>query len=486
VKPGTTVRRFPAQQKGIAGTPLSASPKTSLERSVMSIHEILSSIVHRIGRSLTVKLITIGILIMVLLIPVSMVQSLIREREWRQEQVVDEINGKWGGTQTVAGPILTIPYSQTLLNEKKMPVQVTRYLHLLPDTLIVDGSVAPQVRYRGIFQAVLYGSQLSITGHFQHPTIDAERLTASRIHWDRAFMAIGISDMRGIRDGIAGRFGNRPLVVEPGVETDDVLASGVSAAVALDDADSGYDFQLELHLNGSQALNFIPVGRESRVSIQSDWPDPSFSGAFLPVERKVSDTGFTARWNVLHLNRNFPQSWTGDGHAIQDAAFGVRLYTPVDVYQKSMRTAKYALMFIVFAFMAFFLSEVMARQRVHPVQYLLVGLAIIIFYALLLSISEQASFGLAYLVAAAAVVSLITAYTRAILGRGLAAVMVGGILTVLYGYLYILLQLTDYALLLGSIGLFITLALVMFLTRRIDWYGLHVSERQPAMPAVQP
>ena len=324
----------------------------------MSFHETLRSAARHIGRSLTVKLITIGVIMLVLLIPVSMVQSLIREREWRQTEVVDEINGKWGAAQTVAGPILSIPYTLTILNQKEKPVQVTRYLHLLPDTLIVDGDVTPQVRYRGMYQAVLYRSQLHIRGHFPHPATDNAHLAAVKIHWDRAFMALGISDMRGIRDGIEGTFGGRALVVEPGVASDDVLTAGVSAAIVLDNPGTGYDFELRVNLNGSQGLNFIPVGRESRILLRSDWPDPSFSGAFLPVVREVAADGFTARWNVLHLNRNFPQTWTGNTHAIGESAFGVNLYTPVDVYQKSMRTAKYALMFIVLALVMFFTRRI--------------------------------------------------------------------------------------------------------------------------------
>lgn len=451
----------------------------------MNIQETLRSSAGRIGRSLTLKLVVIGILIVVLLIPVSMVQSLIRDREWRQDRVVGEINGKWGGDQILAGPILTVPYTLTILNEKEKPVDVTRYLHLLPDTLSVTGSVSPQVRYRGIYQAVLYSTQLSINGRFPHPATDDARLASAQFHWERAFMAIGISDMRGIRDGIDGTFGGRPLVVAPGVGTADVLASGVSAPVVLNDAAQGYDFEFRLNLNGSQALQFVPVGRESRVALRSDWPDPSFSGAFLPVARDVSADGFTARWNVLHLNRNYPQSWTGGGYRIDESAFGVNLFTPVDVYQKTMRTAKYALMFIVFVFMAFFLCEAMSRQRVHPLQYLLIGLAITIFYALLLSISEHATFGAAYLTAAAAVVGLISAYARAVLKRTVMAAMVGGTLTVLYGFLYILLQLNDYALLMGSVGLFFVLALVMYLTRRIDWYGLGAAVQICADPGVQ-
>ena len=360
---------------------------------------------------------------------------------------------------------------------------MTRYLHVLPDSVQVEGLVTPQVLRRGIYQAVLYHTQLVIEGRFLHPKVDEARIPAGSIMWEGAFVALGITDMRGIRERIEGTFDEQTLSLEPGVETVDVLAAGVSAPVVLKGPGHGHDFRFVLNLNGSRQLSFIPVGRTTTVTARSSWPDPSFTGAFLPVERTVSQEGFTARWNILHLNRNYPQSWSGSSHKLADSAFGVRLFSPADVYQKTMRTAKYALMFIVFAFMAFFLSEVLHRLRVHPVQYLLIGLAIIIFYTLLLSFSEHTAFGTAYLIASAAVLSLVTAYAKTILKSSAVAAMVGGILAILYGYLYILLQMEDYTLLMGSIGLFVVLALVMFMTRKIDWYGMHTPKKELPMGA---
>jgi len=447
----------------------------------MNIQTTLQSTTSRIGRSVTFKLSVVGALILVLLVPVSMIKSLIREREWRQGRVVDEINAKWGRSQTVAGPILSIPYRKIIEYEKGKQTAVTRYIHLLPDALQVQGGVTPQVRYRGIYQAVLYQTRLVIEGRFPRPVIDNDRIPPEDIFWDAAFVALGITDLRGIRASIQGTFGGQTLAMEPGMETADVLASGVSAPVALNQGVQGYDFQFTIDLNGSQQLSFTPVGRTTTVAVHSPWSDPSFTGAFLPAERTISPEGFTARWNVLHLNRNYPQTWTGSGHKLEESAFGVRLFSPVDVYQKSMRTAKYALMFIVFAFTAFFVAEVICRLRVHPVQYLLIGLAIIIFYTLLLSISEHTRFGIAYLTASTAVLGLITAYARNILRSTAVTAMVAGMLAVLYGYLYILLQLEDYALLMGSIGLFVVLGLVMFLTRNISWYEAPVPKA--AVPA---
>jgi inner membrane protein len=445
----------------------------------MNANESMRNLTARISRSITVKLTVIGILIVVLLIPVSMVQSLVSERERRRQAVVGEINSKWGQAQTIAGPVVSIPYRKSITDSEKRQVTVTRFFHLLPDELTVDCVVTPQVRYRGIYRAVLYHTRLTIEARFPDPEVDKDRIEADEIFYQGASIAMGITDMRGIRDRIQGTFDNSPLTMEPGMASSDVLASGVSAELPRLTSGHGHVFRMVLELNGSQELSFVPVGRSTAISARSSWRDPSFTGAFLPVERKVSPEGFSARWNVLHLNRNYPQSWTGSGHKLDGSAFGVRLFSPVDVYQKTTRTAKYALLFIAFAFMAFLLSEILNRRRVHPVQYLLVGMAIVLFYVLLLSISEHAAFGLAYLAASAAVIGLVSAYARTVLRSRAAALMVGGILAVLYGYLYILLQLEDYALLMGSIGLFALLALVMFMTRRIDWYGMQIPGVQP-------
>ncbi|HKL14294.1 MAG TPA: cell envelope integrity protein CreD, partial [Balneolaceae bacterium] len=233
-----------------------------------------------------------------------------------------------------------------------------------------------------------------------------------------------------------------------------------------------YSFAFELVLNGSTGLLFSPVGEETSVQLESDWTNPSFAGSFLPAVREVNDDGFQSEWKVLHLNRNFPQQWNGANKEVASTTFGVDLLLPVDEYQKTMRTAKYAIMFIALTFLTFFMIELLSGSVIHPVQYLLTGFALLIFYTLLLSISEYIAFGLAYLIAAAAIISLITVYSFSVLPDKRKTGIVFGVLTLLYGYLYILLQLQDYALLMGSIGLFTVLASVMYLTRQIDWFEI--------------
>jgi len=237
-------------------------------------------------------------------------------------------------------------------------------------------------------------------------------------------------------------------------------------------AQSQYNFRIRLDLNGSAGLLFSPVGKETIAELKSDWTNPSFMGDFLPEERSVDGAGFSAKWKVLHLNRNFPQAWTGSQNLVGQTLFGVNLLLAVDEYQKTMRTAKYAIMFIALTFLTFFMIELLSRHTIHPIQYLLIGFALLVFYTLLLSISEYLIFAQAYWIASIAIIAMITLYARSVLANNLQTLVISGVLMLLYGYLFIILQLQDYALLMGSIGLFAVLAIVMYLTRKIDWFGI--------------
>jgi inner membrane protein len=235
-------------------------------------------------------------------------------------------------------------------------------------------------------------------------------------------------------------------------------------------------------MGGSSRLVVVPAGDETVVSLSSPWPDPSFDGAWLPGQRQVGAGGFDATWRVLNLARNFPSHWTDrqvDERRLSASAFGVSFLSPVDTYRTNERAVKYQLLFLGLTFLCFTLIELLAALRVHPVQYLLVGLALCLFYLLLLSLSEQIGFSRAYPIAAAAVVVLVTAYVRSVLATPARALVIGGFLSALYGFLYVLLQIQDYALLVGSAGLFAVLGAVMWLTRRVDWYALGARTPEP-------
>jgi len=311
----------------------------------MDNQHILKKSVMKIRHSVGFKIITIFVLILALLVPTLMIQSLIYERENRKEQVVREISSKWGQEQTIAGPIITIPYKKYFEDKKGKITFSIRYMHFLPEELRIQGKIFPEIRYRGIYEAVLYNARLELSGTFPYPEIEEMNIPDSNILWSGAFISLGISDMRGIQEQIDAKINGSPLPMNPGIETNDVIGSGISAKIPIPDSGNKTTFSFALNLNGSHQIHFIPVGQVNTVSLSSSWASPSFAGGFIPVERKISGEGFQAKWKVLHLNRNYPQYWTGNKHHIQDSAFGVKLFVPVDVYQKSTRTAKYAIMF---------------------------------------------------------------------------------------------------------------------------------------------
>ncbi|MCI5055158.1 MAG: cell envelope integrity protein CreD [Flavobacteriales bacterium] len=422
--------------------------------------------------SITVRSLVILILILLLLIPTSMVTDLIRERKSRKYEAQREVSEKWGGSQIVTGPIVTIPYKrsymETDINGHKKISYTKELAHFLPEELNIDGSLSPEIRHRGIYKVAVYASTLNISGKFETFDFDDFKVSPYDVYWDEAYVSLGISDMKGIQERIVMEWNDQILEFGPGLKNDDLYYSGASVDLPLDSLKEGA-FELTLKLNGSDGLQFSPIGEVNNVHLDSKWPNPSFFGTFLPDKRSISTDGFTADWKVLNLNRNFPQKWINNAHKVNQADFGLNLYIPVDHYQKSTRSAKYAIMFIALTFLSFFFMEIMNKKRIHPIQYILVGLALCIFYALLLSLSEQLNFNWAYLIASIAVVGLIVSYIAAIFKSGRLTLITTGILTMLYSFVFVIIQLEDSSLLMGSIGLFIVLAVVMYFSRNIQW-----------------
>jgi len=420
--------------------------------------------------SVSGKMIVIGILALVLLIPAAMIEGVIREREWRNTEVTREIGGKWGAEQTVTGPVLMVPYLKRYVNSEGKRITSRHELYLLPENLEVNSQVRPEKRSRGIYQAVVYAADVSLQGSFDLTQLEQSRVQKENLLLDQATILLGIADMKGVRERIVAEVGGRTLELNPGFR-ETVVAGSVGAPLPGLTAGQSLPFTFTLALNGSARLAFVPVGKQTTVTMDSPWSDPSFNGAFLPVERQVGDSGFTARWNVLHFNRDLPQVWCDEKLNLEKHAFGVGFIIPADIYQQSMRSAKYAILFIGFTFSAFFIAEILNRRRIHPVQYLLIGFALVLFYILLISISEHLSFALAYLLATLASIGLIASYAASVLRSRRLAGIVAAILAALYGYMFVLLNLEDYALLMGAVGLFAVLAAIMYLTRRIDWYA---------------
>ncbi|MEZ4942322.1 MAG: cell envelope integrity protein CreD [Saprospiraceae bacterium] len=439
-------------------------------------NSMIGRVGHWVQTSLLVKLASIGFLTLLLLIPNAMIQDLVRERQSRQAEAINEVSASWGAPQTVTGPVLSIPYSEWVQLENDKRVESIQTACFLPQAVHVDGKVDPELRKRGIYEIVLYQSDMTITGAFGKPDFAALNIRPEDVHWDQAKLSLGISGMSGIKNSIGLDWSGTAIRLEPGTANSKILLSGVSNAVPVDPETETYTFSVPLKLNGSGHLKFEPVGKETTVSLESGWPSPSFEGDFLPDRREITPEGFSAGWKVLDLNRNYPQQWKGAEYSFgtgnhPSAHFGVRLMQTVDEYAKTDRSAKYAILVIGLTFLIYFFFETLRRFHIHPFQYLLVGLALSVFYLLLLSLSEHLGFNTAYAVATAATIGLITVYSAGVFKNLRLTVQLSMLLALIYGFIFIVLQLEDYALLTGSIGIFGALAAVMYYSRNVDWYN---------------
>jgi inner membrane protein len=431
--------------------------------------ETIEKIKNSLFQSIGLKLALIAFLSLILLIPSAFIIELIREREQRMNQTLQEVTSTWGMAQTITGPILATQVRTTDKEDTDAESQ-RKIARFLPEKLNVTGEVKPEIRYRGIYKVVTYRAVLHISGTF--PIADLSLLQSDNglTSGQNSWLELGISDMRGINKPILLRLGDSTLASQPGIPNGHVSASGVH--VNLSNLPAGkIDFSFDLDLNGSESLQFIPVGKENHVEIKSSWNTPSFSGAFLPDNRNVTDSGFHAVWDILELNRNYPQQWIDKQYSVDESAFGVYLITPVDNYQKATRSAKYAILFIALTFLIFFFAEVMTRTRIHPFHYLLVGIALSVFYSLLTALSEYLAFSLSYALAAAVIILMISLFTHSLYRKSRVTLTVILSLALLYSFLFVILQLTDYSLLVGNIGLVIILGIVMYFSRKIDWYG---------------
>jgi inner membrane protein len=449
-----------------------------------------SSIVNKVNswfrESVMIKLLSIGFLILILLIPQAWVSSLIEERQTRADSVVDEITGKWANGQTVTGPVLMVPFTKVeSVKRWEKGVEITERLesvnkaYFLPQQLTANGDLKPQVLHRGIFEAVVYESTLDLKASFEPLNFEKWGIPDARVHWEEAALVLGISDLRGITDNIGISAGGKGFESEPSSDigvagyTDGSAYSqpGVMASMGWKGrADFLADFNIHLQFRGSEQLYFVPAGKTTDVKLTSGWSSPSFDGEMLPTQREVTPEGFTASWKILSYNRPFAQQWLDREQSINGSAFGVRLLIPADQYQKSIRTAKYGVLVIILAFTALFLVEISTGIRIHPFQYILIGAALIIYYTLLLSFSEHTGYNIAYALASVSTIILVTLYSRTFLPTKAVITTFAGLMTLFYGFIFVIIQAEDYSLLIGSVGLFFIIAAVMYFSRNIKWY----------------
>lgn len=427
-----------------------------------------------VKNSVTLKLFIIGVLALLMLIPATMVKEIIYERQDRSLQTETDVTDNYPAAQEIIGPIISVPITSG--PGASYVYSAPNYMHFLPENLQITGDVTPQKLERGIFKVVVYESALNVSGKF-----DLNKSLPSgfngELDWSRAIMSIGISDLRGIKNQFSVNIAGVENQIVSGAAKNGIISDGVHFSMkGLSEFDNrNFDFSYVLDLQGSNNLSFIPVGNTTDIKVHSTWDSPSFNGSFLPDAREVNSDGFDANWHVLQLNRNYPQSWDGNTYtaSMEESSFGVNLKESLNDYQKSIRSVKYAILLIGLTFLVFFLVEIRNGKRIHPFQYILVGLALCLFYTLLVSLSEQINFNLAYLISASTIVIMISLYSRSIFTSTKLSFLLFGILTALYTFLFITLQMEDYALLSGSIGLTLMLAATMYFTRNIDWYATH-------------
>jgi inner membrane protein len=423
--------------------------------------------------SVALRILLVAAITILLLIPLLMIQSLITDRHQYRFEAVQEISKGWAGSQTVAGPIITISNKEEKEDKDGNKYYVTRSYHYLPENLKVDVDVMPEKRYKGIYEVMLYKSKIKMSGNFNLEKL-FKQFANKKI--EQSYISFNISDLRGIQKDVTLKLNDKNYNLTSGLKNK-IFKSGFYSDFDLSKEEAVQNFHIELELNGIENLDFIPLGKFTEVNINSLWNNPSFAGAFLPTNRKITEDGFTAQWRINHFNRSYPQEWESKAYDPFPSAFGVKLLVPVDEYQKTMRTSKYGLMIIALTFLSFFMIELFSKKVIHPIQYLLVGFALLIFYSILLAISEYILFQYSYLISSLLIIALIGFYTRSIYQSAQISSIITGILFMFYGFMYVILQLQDYSLLLGNIALFIILAVVMFFTRKINWFEIFSSKR---------
>jgi len=431
-------------------------------------------------QSITAKVLGIGVLALLMLIPLKQADGIVREREAMRTSAVARVASGCGGPQTVGGFMLAMPARSEVRDSTGRVVSVQDTTHIvLADEITTTADLAVERRSSGMYEVPVYTSDVTIRGRFLVEDVaSAGAESGTALDTGKAELRLLIADTRGLQGITSATVDGRPIRLASSAAT----MGGYSVLTAAFPVDperaTPIDFALTLRIAGTESFSALPLARASTLQLRSAWPDPSFTGAMLPGRRSVSAKGFDATWQVMDLNRSYGQHWdaasTDVNARLAASSFGVKLVKPGSVYQQNDRAGKYGLLFIALTFVAFFLFEVLKGLRLHPVQYLLVGAAMASFYVLLLALSEQIGFGVAYVVAATTVVLIVGGYAAAVLRARGAGLVLGGVLALVYAILYGLIGAEQYALLIGSVVLVAVIALLMYLTRRIDWYAYGV------------
>lgn len=435
------------------------------------------------------RIVVLVFLVLVMLIPLGMVEGVIEERGWRKQEVAAEIGAQWGPEQVVSGPALVVPYdhveTRTLADGKIENTTRTRYLVFTPELTEITAATKVEKRYKSLYEVPVYDATIVLAGRFAALDPAQHGVAPTQVKWQAASLVLGVSGIRAVKSAaLEAARADRPI--EAGLLPYHPFVAGIHAKLPLSALPGtlprGFDFSFKLALNGRDALSFQPLGRQTRISLGSDWPHPGFIGSPLPAARDIRIDGFTAEYAISHIATGAPLSWRAEEFKLDPAKItnvGVALVEPGDVHQQTDRIVKYGVLVVGLTFGTIFVVGLLKQDRVHLVQYLLIGAALSLFYLLLLSLAEQMAFGLAYLIASLVDILLVAWYAAATIRR-LLGLAVGGILAALHGYMYVLLQMESFALLSGTIGLFAVLVLVMYVTRKVDWFALGQEPKEAA------
>jgi inner membrane protein len=418
---------------------------------------------------------------LMLMIPVSAIKDLMGEREYRKDEAKEEVINQWGGWQHIAGPVIAVPveeeYTEHFTDRKETGI-IRHYLYILPESLDIYGTMESQMREKGIFEIELYSGNFQITGSFSKPEDPLWNMEKGKVKWDEARLILGLGDVKGLSRSVDLKWNDSAIPFQGGTSGTELFPAGISAATPFSGQET-ITFELSVNLKGGGSIAFFPLGNETSVFVKSDWISPGFTGSFLPSSRELSQKGFESEWNIQALARNYPQNWIDEEvtwNDIYQSRFGIDFFSPVDNYFMSHRAIKYSLLFIFLPFITLFLFEIFATGRLHPLQYIMVGLTVCMFFLLLLTLSEHMDFNPAYFSAGLASSALISFYTGSLFKSVTKGLIMAIINAALYLYLFMALASEDYALLIGSLGLFAILAAVMMLTRKINWFEIGKTE----------
>ena len=412
----------------------------------------------------TAKMIMVGILTLVLIIPLALVQELIVERSQRQKEVITETTAKWGNSVYFYGPILKVPYKDPMSG-------ANNYAYFFPETLNNKTEVTMvKPLERSIYKSNVFTTKMQFDGNYTNLNFASKGIPAENVYWNRAKILIRTTNLKSLKDEVKMKIGNQNLAFESvASSSNDSIESLETNYFDYQSLQNEAKFNFTISFNGSKQVKMVPIGKTTDAKMTSNWNSPNFNGNFSPISRDITDNGFEANWKILHFNRPFAQSYFDILPELGKYAFAVDFITPVDEYQQSERASKYGFLVIGLTFLIFFLIQSISKINIHIFQYSMIGIALIMFYTLLISITEHSSFSFAYLVAGASVIVMISLYSISILKDKKFPMFIGASLSVLYTFIYVIIQLEDYALLVGSIGLFLILAAVMYFSRKIEW-----------------